>query len=176
MTTTENPVAEPAAEPGTGVAEFHRQLATELFSHVLELMDRTDRNCAENDRMIHMAHASAFHFQLGGTALNIALGEWQCARVHVALGQPDSASYHAWRYLEHAENYGLGPFHIAQAHAVLSAALARTSPEEAVHQLSLAKETRGSVSDPEELRYLGMEIDLAEAEPARIARTVGACC
>ena len=137
MSTTETPTA----EPGTGVAEFHRQLATELFSHVLGLLERTDRECSENDRMIHMAHASCFHFQLGGTALNIALGEWQCARVHIALGQSDSALYHAWRYLEHAENYGLGPFHIAQAHAVLSAAFARTNKEEAAHHLGLAKET-----------------------------------
>jgi hypothetical protein len=172
MSTTETPSAEPAVD----VAEFHRQLATELFSHVLELLERTDRNCAENDRMIHMAHASRFHFDLGGTALNIALGEWQCARVHIALGQPDSATYHAWRYLEHAENYGLGPFHIAQAHAVLSAAFARTNAEEAAHHLGLAKETREHVSDPEELRYLGTEIDLAEPEPGRIARTSGSCC
>jgi hypothetical protein len=172
MSTTDTPAAEPAA----GVAEFHRQLATELFSHVLELLERTDRNCAENDRMIHMAHASCFHFQLGGTALNIALGEWQCARVHIALGQPDTATYHAWRYLEHAENYGLGPFHVAQAHAVLSTAFARTNLEEAAHQLGLARDTRESVSDPEELRFLKMEIEMAEAEPARIAGTTGACC
>ncbi|HEV7405281.1 MAG TPA: hypothetical protein VGO11_20220 [Chthoniobacteraceae bacterium] len=174
---TETPSAEPAAaQPGTGVAEFHRQLATELFSHVLELMERTDRECSENDRMIHMAHASRFHFELGGTALNIALGEWQCARVHIALGHPDSALYHAWRYLEHAENYGLGPFHIGQAHAVLSAAFARKNAEEAAHHLALAKETSEHVSDPEEVRYLGLEIGLAEAEPARIARTSGSCC
>jgi hypothetical protein len=172
MSTTETPTA----QPGTGVAEFHRQLATELFSHVIGLLERPDRECSENDRMIHMAHASCFHFQLGGTALNIALGEWQCARVHIALGHSDSALYHAWRYLEHAENYGLGPFHIAQAHAVLSAAFARTNKEEAAHQLRLAKETSEHVSDPEEARYLAMEIGLAEAEPARLAGTSGSCC
>lgn len=166
----------PAAEPGSGVAEFHKGLAEELFSHVLALMERTDRNCAENDRMIHMAHAARFHYELGGTALNIALGEWQCARVHTMLNQAESAQYHAWRYLEHAENYGLGPFHVAQAHAVISAAHARTNKEEAAHQLNLAKETRDSVNDPEELRYLGMEIDFAEAEPGRIERTYGKCC
>lgn len=161
--------AEPVAPPepdstapsGDGIPmhEFHREIATELFSQVLGLLHRDDRTCAENDRMIHAAHASRFHWEFGGTALNLALGEWQCARVHIAMKQTESALHHAWRYLEHAESYGLGAFHIAHAHLTVAAALAAKDPDEAAHQLALAEELMPHITGEEEQKVLARDIE-----------------
>src|SRR4051794_20982161 len=100
----------PAEAPLT-IEQFHRKMATELFNGVFNLLEKPDRNCAETDRMIHAAHASRFHWEYAGSTLNLAIGEWQCSRVHAVLGHVDTAVYHALRYLEYAEDYALGPFH-----------------------------------------------------------------
>jgi hypothetical protein len=166
---------EPAApaEGAIPITEFHREIATELFNQVLGLLHRDDRTCAENDRMIHAAHASRFHWEFGGTPVNIALGEWQCAKVHTAMGQTESALHHAWRYLEHSESYGLGPFHIAHAHATVAAALARKDAEQSAHQLALAEEMMPHIADEEEQKLLAREF-----EEVRAPREVqaGRCC
>src|SRR6478672_6668807 len=91
------PPAAPAEATTDGqipINEFHRGIAVELFNQVLGLLHREDRTCAENDRMIHAAHASRFHWEFGGTVVNLALGEWQCAKVHTAMGQTESALHH----------------------------------------------------------------------------------
>jgi hypothetical protein len=147
------------------VTEFHRELAIELFNHVLALLDRTDRTCAEDDRMIHAAHASRLHWEFGGGPLNIALGEWQCARVHTAMKQPDAALHHAWRYLEHAESYGLGPFHLAYAHAALAGAFALRDPAQSARQLELARELAPQLTDEEEIKLLEREMAVVEPKP-----------
>ncbi len=153
----------PPGDPQVSVHEFHREIATELFSHVLALLGRNDRTCAENDRMIHAAHASRFHWDFGGTPINHALGEWQCARVHTAMKQTESALHHAWRYLEMAESYGLGAFHLAHAHLTVAAAFAGTKAEEAARQLELAKELFPHVEDEEEKQLLHREAGALEA-------------
>jgi hypothetical protein len=173
------PIDSSAAEtaaPAAGsipITEFHREIATELFNQVLGLLHREDRTCAENDRMIHAAHASRFHWEFGGTPVNVALGEWQCAKVHTAMGQTESALHHAWRYLEHAESYGLGVFHIAHAHATVAAAFARKDPEQSAHQLALAEELIPHITDEEEQNLLTREF-----EEVRKPRDVsaGKCC
>src|SRR4051812_13109168 len=123
--------ASPPPENNATATEFHREIGNELFNQVLALVDRKDRNCEENARMIHAAHASRLHFEFGGTVVNVALGEWKCSRVHCAMGHSDAGLYHAFRYLEMTESYGLGPFHLSYAHAAIARAFAISKPAEA---------------------------------------------
>jgi hypothetical protein len=170
---------EAAPEAKLPVAEFHREIANELFNQVLNMLQSKERNCAENDRMIHAAHASRFHWEFGGTVTNVALGEWQCARVHTVLRQTESALHHAWRYLELAENYGLGPFHLAHAHLCVAAALALKRPEEVARQVGLARELFPHVAEEEERALLQREaeaIESPEAEKAAAGAASGSCC
>src|SRR6188472_4201386 len=101
-----------ADEGRISIEEFHRKMAVELFNVVWGLLESENRNCAETDRMIHAAHASRFHWEIAGQPINWGIGEWQVSRVHAVLKQQDSALYHARRYLEIAEDYDLGPFHV----------------------------------------------------------------
>lgn len=162
----------PAPDQAANVAGFHRELAEELFSQVLALLERTDRTCAENDRMIHAAHASRFHYDFGGNPLNWGLGEWQCSRVHTALGQADAALYHGWRYLEIAESYGLGPFHFAYAHTALASAFALRKPEESKRHLQLARDMATHATEEEERNLLASEIEAIEKGD----KASGGCC
>jgi hypothetical protein len=145
-------------ETPTSVADFHRELANELFNHVLNLIARSDRSCAENDQMIHAAHACRFHWDFGGNPANIALGEWLCARAHTEMRQPDAALHCAWRYLEHAESYGLGPFHIAYAHTALARAFALKDPAESARHFQQARELAEHVKEQQERDLLNHEL------------------
>jgi DNA-binding transcriptional MerR regulator len=81
----------------------HRTLGVDLFNKTWTLIEQDARTPEQDDEMIHMAHASAYHWQKVGTRANRARSEWQCARVHTILGQTDQALYHARRCLEIAE-------------------------------------------------------------------------
>ena len=139
--------------------DFHRQIATELFAGVFTLLDKPERTCAENDRMIHAAHASRYHWEFGGSPVNFAMGEWQCSRVHSALGQSDAAIYHGLRSLEWAEDHDLGLFHRGYAHEALARAYAGKDSEKAAYHLRRATEIAAEMTDPDERAQL--EQDLA---------------
>lgn len=93
-----------------------RALAAELFNHTWQLLDLPDRTPAQDDEMVHAAHASRHHWGRVGDATHIATGEWQCARVYAVLGRPEPALHHARRCLEVCEANGLADFHIAAAY------------------------------------------------------------
>jgi DNA-binding transcriptional MerR regulator len=75
----------------------HRTLGVDLFNKTWTLMEKDDRTPDDVDEMIHMAHASAYHWLQVGTRANRSRSEWQCSRVHVLAGQVDQALYHARR-------------------------------------------------------------------------------
>jgi hypothetical protein len=157
-----------STEPEMSIEQFHRKMATDLFNGVWALLEKPERNCAETDRMIHAAHASRFHWEFGGSPVNLAIGEWQCSRVHAVVGHPDAAVYHALRYLELAEDYSLGPFHVGYAHEALARANHTSDPEKAAVHLARAKRALAEVAD-EESRAL-LEKDLGDLETL-LART-----
>jgi len=51
----------PETVPGALTPEGERRLAADLFNHTWELLETPERTPAQDDRMIHAAHASRFH-------------------------------------------------------------------------------------------------------------------
>ena len=47
--------------------EEERQVAVDLFNHTWELLETSDRTPAQDDRMLHAAHASRLHWERTGT-------------------------------------------------------------------------------------------------------------
>jgi DNA-binding transcriptional MerR regulator len=81
-------------------AETHRQLGVDLYNATWTLLEKPDRTPAETDEMIHRAHASRWHWGRVGTAVNLARGEWLCARVYSTLRRGEPALWHARRCVE----------------------------------------------------------------------------
>lgn len=103
-------------------AADERALAANLFNGVWELLETADRTAEDDDRMLHMAHASRYHWGQVGSARNLARGEWQCSRVYAVLGRPEPALHHARRVLEICEAHGIADFDIAFAYEALARA------------------------------------------------------
>ncbi|MFL5669695.1 MAG: MerR family transcriptional regulator [Chloroflexota bacterium] len=95
-----------------------RQLAKDLFNHTWTLLEKAPRTAAEDDEMIHSAHASRYHWgEVGvGEPVNLARGEWQCSRVYAVLGRAEPALWHARRCLELNEAGGYADWDIASAY------------------------------------------------------------
>ena len=78
----------------------HRRLGVDLFNKTWTLMEKDDRTEAEDDELLHCAHASAYHWLQVGTPANRARSEWQCSRMYTVLGRAEPELYHARRCIE----------------------------------------------------------------------------
>jgi tetratricopeptide (TPR) repeat protein len=101
-----------------------RTLAAELFNGVWRLLEKPDRTLDDDDRMVHMAHASRYHWGQVGTEVNRSRGEWQCSRVYAVLGRAEPALHHARRGLEICQAHGFADWDLAFAYESLARASA----------------------------------------------------
>jgi lipopolysaccharide biosynthesis regulator YciM len=124
-----------------------RQLAVDLFNRTWKLLERPDRTQAEDDEMLHCAHASRYHWIGAGTQVNAARGEWQCSRVYAVLGRGEPALHHAKRCLELAETaHDAAPWDIPFAYEALARAYAVAGDEdEARRWLDRAREAADAI-------------------------------
>jgi DNA-binding transcriptional MerR regulator len=157
----------PAAAPDATVPEapHERQLAVDLFNGVWRLMETEDRTPAQDDRMLHMAHASRYHWEQVGTAVNLARGEWQCSRVYAVLGRAEPARHHAQRVLEICEENGIGDWDLAFAHEALARAAAGDQPAVERH-LADARRAAELIGDPADRELLESDLLTIAPQPA----------
>jgi len=101
---------------------LHRKLAAELFNGTWTLLEKQDRTPDEDAAMIHMAHASAYHWLQVGTPLNFGRSHWLCSRVYSVLGRPEPALYHAQLAHDICAEHGIGDFDLAYAMEALARA------------------------------------------------------
>ena len=99
-----------------------RRLAVDLFNGVWALLETEDRTPDDDDRMLHMAHASRHHWGRVGTPANLARGEWLCSRVYAVLGRSEPCLHHAERVLDLCQRHGLADWDLAFAHEALARA------------------------------------------------------
>jgi len=71
--------------------ELHRRSAANCFNRAWDLLEKKDRSGEENLQMLHLAHASRYHWGLIGTPTNRAIGDWQLSRIYAELKQPQLA-------------------------------------------------------------------------------------
>jgi tetratricopeptide (TPR) repeat protein len=103
---------------------FHRKTAAQCFNKTWDYLERKRRNAKDNAMMLHLAHASRYHWSLVGTARNQSVGDWQTSRVYAAMGQSSLSLQFAKSSLEIARRNNLPEVlattyeAIARAHAV----------------------------------------------------------
>ena len=97
-----------------------RQLGVELFNGTWALIESR----ADDDVMLNMAHASAYHWAVAPECLpqNRARSEWLLARVYALLGRAEPSLHHARRCLAWCEEHGLRDWDLAFAYEALARA------------------------------------------------------
>jgi DNA-binding transcriptional MerR regulator len=137
-----------------------RALASRLFNDVWTLLGREERSPAESDRMLHMAHASRFHWDGVGGDQQRAIGEWQVSRVYSTLGRGEPAVFHARRCVDLAGSPGVDAWVASSAQEGLARALAVAGdPEAARSARDAALALLAAVEDPEDREIVMADID-----------------
>ena len=148
------------AEDGPDVA-LHRGLGIDAHQATWALLGQSARSADEDERMIHTAHASAYHWGIAGQPVNHARAEWMCSHVYAVVGRAEPALHHARRCLALTDEHGLQDFDLGYAHEAMARALALSGePDEARVHLAAARAV--PIADPEDREIY--EADLA-AEP-----------
>jgi hypothetical protein len=131
--------------------EWHRKMAANLFNATWDLIVKKRRTKEEVDAMIHMAHASRYHWSVVGGSKELVIGEWQISRVYAVLDRPEPSLFHAQRSLEICEARHVDGFPRAYAYEALARAFAiagKSRPREAC--MKLAKATGTKIADAED--------------------------
>jgi hypothetical protein len=146
-------------DEGAVSEELHRKLAVDLFNLVWELLDKEDRSTADDDRMLHAAHASRFHWGEIGTPLEFERGEWQISRVYAVLSRPQAAIHHAQRCLALCEAHQIGDFDLAFAYEALARAYAVAGEAAKSREyVSLAEQAAAGIEDQGNREYFLSEL------------------
>jgi hypothetical protein len=124
----------------------HRRLGVDLFNEVWRLLESRE----DDDRMLHAAHASRFHWGEAPECkpVNLARGEWQVSHVYTVLGRAEPALWHAGRCLEHCERNGIGDWDLAYAYEALARAHALAGDGEAASWKAKARAAGDAIADP----------------------------
>jgi hypothetical protein len=111
------------------------------------------RTPEQDDELIHVAHASRYHWAEVGTAANLARGEWQVSRVYATLGRAEPALFHAKRCLAYCESDpdALEDWDLPYAYEALARAHAVAGEADEAEQFAArARELGARVADEED--------------------------
>jgi hypothetical protein len=140
-------------------AEWHRQQAVDLFNFAWTLIDKLDRTAAEEDLLIHAAHASRYHWGIAGTTVNYLRGDWQIAHVYTLLNLPERALHYAQLCLRQCEANHIGDFDLAFAYEAVARALAAAGQAvEAQQAYRLAAQAGEHIADEEDRQHFQAEL------------------
>jgi hypothetical protein len=138
---------------------LERRVAVDLFNHVWSLMEKADRTAAEDDAMLHAAHASRHHWAQVGNPENLGRGEWQVSRVYCVLGRAEPALYHAQRCLDICREHGIGDWDLAFAYEALARAASVAGDLDAVAKhVAAARQAATHIAEDDDREHLLNEL------------------
>jgi hypothetical protein len=140
---------------------FHRKTAAQCFNKTWDFLEKKRRTADDDAMMLHLAHASRYHWSLVGSPRNQAVGDWQTSRVYAALKQPSLSLQFAKSSLEIARKNNLPTVITTAFEAVARAYAAAVNYKQARSFLGRARRQLGSLKiDDEDRRiYLGQICD-----------------
>jgi hypothetical protein len=118
------------------------KLAKRLFNECWDYIEKKNRTTEDNLMMLHLAHASRFHWGNVGTLKEAAIGEWQCSYVYSLLGFGEPALAHAQASLRMSESFPKPNFLIASA----------------THALAFASFRIGRLGDAQNLKIRALKL------------------
>ncbi len=140
--------------------ELHKSIAIKCFNQTWTLIEKDDRSQEDIDRMINAAHASRYHWEIAGKAVNIARGEWLISRVYAILKRAEPCLYHADRCLKVTLESNLQGFDLAFAYEAVARAFKLAGDEvETAKYILQAKEAGAKITDKNDRAYFFSELE-----------------
>jgi hypothetical protein len=133
------------------ITRSHKWHAIECNNLAWNLADRPARTAAEDEEMLHAAHASAFHWAKVGTALNQVRATMLLAHVHAALRDGRAALAYAQRCNDDLAAHNPPDWEMAFSEAVLAhAAFAAGEADLHREHYARAQQLGQAIADPED--------------------------
>lgn len=137
-----------------------RRLAADLFNGVWRLLAEEKRTPPDDDRMLHMAHASRYHWGQVGAPENLARGEWLCSRVYAVLGRAEPCRHHAERVIALCHEHGIGDWDLAFGYEALARAHAVAGDTaEARRVVEQARAAAADIADDDDRQLVLADLD-----------------
>lgn len=138
----------------------HRKLAVDLFNQTWDYIEKPNRTQEEDITMLHMAHASRFHWGIVGEPVNFSRGEWLLSRVYVLLQRAEPAVYHAEVNMDLVQKYKITDFDLAFAYEALARSyLIAGNREAAQKNKALALDISETISKEADRKLLLADVD-----------------
>jgi hypothetical protein len=117
----------------------------------------------DDDRMLHAAHASAYHWSVAPECepKNRARSEWMCSRVYSVLGRSEPALHHAERCVEITQEHAdsMEDWDLPFAYEALARAYGVAgNAGESRRFAELARESGESIADPEDRQHFAADL------------------
>lgn len=137
--------------PAEELVKWNRWFAVECNNSAWRLAESHARTAAQDDEMLHCAHAAALHWSKVGTDLHCARATMLVGHVYALLGDGQRASTHARKAYDYVMSHESPDWEVAFAHAVLANAAAASGdrPLHAVHYAA-AEELGSALENAEE--------------------------
>jgi hypothetical protein len=133
------------------IERSHRWHAIECNNLAWMLSDLPARTNAQDEEMLHAAHASAFHWGVVGTELQQARARMLLGHVYAALGLGQAALQYAQQSYDYLAAHEPPDWEIAFAHAILAhAAFAAGEDELHAAHYAAAQELGRTIADSED--------------------------
>ena len=137
--------------------EFHRKIARECFNETWNYLDKRTRDSREEQTMLHLAHASRYHWSFVGNAQNFAIGDWQISRVYAAINQPHLALNFAKSALEICEKDNLSEVIISAYEGMARAYAVAKDQQSAKSYIHKAREQLARLAADDEDKKIYLE-------------------
>jgi hypothetical protein len=140
-------------EPEFDVTAAHRWFAAHCFNAAWDLIDKPNRTPEEDEQMLRLSLASAYHWtqRADCTSATLSVGYWQTSRIYALLNQPDNAGRYGNLALACANNPDVGPFYRAYAHEALARAEALAGNRDlAAHHVAEGRRFAAEVADADD--------------------------
>ena len=142
------------------IQQAHRHFSAHCFNQTWTLIDQEWLTEEETERMLHLAHASLWHWsqRTDNDDTKRSVGYWQLARVYALAQLPERALHYAKR----SKRYGqkAGPFYLGYAYEALARA-ARLGGDEkkATLYVEQARQISEQIADSEDRATLLKDLD-----------------
>jgi hypothetical protein len=137
-------------QPEFDVEAAHRYFAAECFNRAWDLIDKPERTPEEDEQMIELSLASAWHWSQRPDCSpeNRSVGYWQASRIYALLGRAGFARRYGQLSLAALEGAGELPFYLGYAYEALARAESvRGEPAKRDEYLALARQAAERVAD-----------------------------
>jgi len=141
----------------------HKRFAVELNNLVWGLLKKKDRSADEDEKMIHAAHSSCYHWGVIGKPINQQRGEWLISHVYATLNRGEAALYHAIKCMGLTEKYKCEYFDLAYSYEGVARAYASAGKKSVCEKyIKLAQEAGEKIKNGEDKKIFDADFS---AEP-----------